>query len=298
MKHVFALCLAFLLLLSAAGAEENRLPPVETVPDYVQWLLEVAGEEVGYREGEHGWNKYGAWSGDPYAQWCAEFLCWCVDQVDQRHGTHLLNRLYPLYSGQNTGRAWFIRAGRFIVRKGEVEGWGYEWLKGHSSFIRTGDYIPQPGDYVFFTWTSGTDTDHVALVEYCAQDTEGRTMIHVIEGNNPVSVARNVYSLYDTQILGYGTVHDLADITMRYGNSGEKVRQLQESLAYLGFLESRFVTGDFGNATAAAVRSFQNAHRLRGHSIANMETQRVLQEEVELKRDRDPDTWTVVDEDE
>ncbi len=298
MKHVFALCLAFLLLLSAAGAEENRLPPVETVPDYVQWLLEVAGEEVGYREGEHGWNKYGAWSGDPYAQWCAEFLCWCVDQVDQRHGTHLLNRLYPLYSGQNTGRAWFIRAGRFIVRKGEGEGWGYEWLKGHSAFIRTVDYIPQPGDYVFFTWTSGTDTDHVALVEYCAQDTEGRTMIHVIEGNNPVSVARNVYSLYDTQILGYGTVHDLADITMRYGNSGEKVRQLQESLAYLGFLESRFVTGDFGNATAAAVRSFQNAHRLRGHSIANMETQRVLQEEVELKRDRDPDTWTVVDEDE
>ena len=51
MKHVFALCLAFLLLLSAAGAEENRLPPVETVPDYVQWLLEVAGEEVGYRDG-------------------------------------------------------------------------------------------------------------------------------------------------------------------------------------------------------------------------------------------------------
>ena len=47
----------------------------------------------------------------------------------------------------------------------------------------------------------------------------------------------------------------------------------------------------------AAVRAFQNAHRLRGHSIANMETQRVLQEEVELKRDRDPDTWTVVDED-
>ena len=122
-------------------------------------------------------------------------------------------------------------------------------------------------------------------------------MIHVIEGNNPVGVARNVYSLYDTQILGYGTVHDMADITMRFGNSGEKVRALQESLAYLGFLESRFVTGDFGNATVTAVRDFQNAHRLRPNAIANLETQRLIREEVARKLDQDPTAWTVVDED-
>ena len=84
---------------------------------------------------------------------------------------------------------------------------------------------------------------------------------------------------------------------MRFGNSGEKVRQLQEALAYLGFLEARFVTGDFGNATASAVRSFQVAHQLRPSSIANLETQLRLQEEVDLRRDQDPLTWTVVDED-
>ncbi len=296
LKRISALCCALLLLFSAAAAEETVIEPVRTVPDYVRWLLEVAGEEVGYREGDHGWSKYGDWAGDPYCQWCAEFLCWCVDQVDQRHGTHLLNRIFPRYSGQNTGRAWFIRAGRFAVRKGEVDGWGYEWLKGHDTFIRTGDYVPQPGDYVFFTWTSGVDTDHVALVEYCSLTPDGKTRIHVIEGNNPAGVARNEYSLYDTQILGYGTVHDLVDITMRYGNSGEKVRQLQESLAYLGYLESRFITGDFGNATAAAVRAFQAAHGLKTNSIANLETQRRIQEEADLKRDRDPATWTVVDE--
>ncbi len=297
MKRFWALITALLLGLSAACAEEARIEPAEIVPDYVRWLLDVAGGEVGYREGEHGWSKYGDWAGDPYSQWCAEFLCWCVDQVDQRHGTHLLNRIFPLYSGQNTGRAWFIRAGRFIVRRGEVDGWGYEWLKGQDSFIRTGDYIPQPGDYVFFTWTSGVDTDHVALVEYCSVDAEGKTWIHVIEGNNPSGVARNTYSLYENRILGYGTVHDMADITMRFGNSGEKVRQLQESLAYLGFLESRYVTGDFGNATAAAVRAFQSSQGLRAHAIANQETQLRLQEEVENRKDKDPATWTVVDED-
>ncbi len=290
-----ALALFFLLLLLSSASAEEILEPVEQVPDYVEWLLEVASGEVGYREGDHGWSKYGEWAGDPYAQWCAEFLTWCVDQVDQRHGTHLLKRLYPLYSGQNTGRAWFIREGRFVVRKGEVDGWGYEWLKGHDSFIRTGDYVPQPGDYIFFTWTSGVDTDHVALVEYCSRTPDGKTLIHVIEGNNPVGVARNTYSLYDTQILGYGTVHDLADITMRFGNSGEKVRQLQESLAYLGFLESRFITGNFGNATADAVRAFQNRYGIRPNTIANMETQQRLQREVDLKRDMDPTTWMVVD---
>ena len=300
MKRALALLFSLLMLLpslSVAADTPDRLEPVVLVPDYVTWLLEVAGEEVGYREGDHGYSKYGEWAGDPYAQWCAEFLCWCVDQVDQRHGTHLLGRIYPLYSGQNTGRAWFIRAGRFIVRKGEVDGWGYEWLKGKRSYIRSGDYIPQPGDYVFFTWTSGVDTDHVALVEYCARNAEGKVEIHVIEGNNPVGVARNVYPLSNTQILGYGTVHDLADITMRFGNSGEKVRQLQESLSYLGYLESRYVTGDFGNATAAAVRGFQAACGLRTSSIANMETQLRLQEEVDKKKDQDPLTWTVVDED-
>ena len=297
MKRWIAMLLTIIMLpFISAFCEEIRLEPVELVPNYVTWLLEVAGEEVGYREEAHGYTKYGEWAGDPYAQWCAEFLCWCVDQVDQRHGTHLLGRVYPLYSGQNTGRSWFISEGRYIIRKGEVDGWGYEWLKGKQQFIRSGDYIPQPGDYVFFTWTSGTDTDHVALVEYCTRNESGQVQIHVIEGNNPVGVSRNIYSLSNTQILGYGAVHDLIDITMRFGNSGEKVRQLQSSLSYLGYLDSKYITGAYGNATADAVRSFQLSHGLKGNAVANMNTQLRIQEEVEKKQDTDPLTWTVVDE--
>ena len=79
-KSIPVMLLAFFLLFSRpAYAGENRLEPVEVVPDYVSWLLETAGNEVGYREGDHGYSKYGEWAGDPYAQWCAEFLCWCVD---------------------------------------------------------------------------------------------------------------------------------------------------------------------------------------------------------------------------
>ena len=302
MKNKFLILLMVVLALCAAvslsgQAEEQRLKPIRPVPEDVQRLIQVASEEIGYTE-DRGRTKYGEWAGDPYCQWCAEFLCWCVDQTDRRYGTSLLKSTYPLYSGSNTGRSWFITAGRYIIRKGPVEGWGYEWLKGRTSFIQSGDYVPQPGDWVFFTWNNNQDTDHVAMVEYCTEDEEGNIRIHVIEGNKPSAVARDVYDLNYSRILGYGTVHDLADITMQFGNTGEKVRQLQEKLIYLGDLDEEYETGHFGNATVDALRAFQARCGLRPSGIANITTQLRLDEEVDLKIDRDPRTWTVVDEEE
>ena len=297
-KKSFPLFLLLILFLfSAARAEEKRIDPAWPVPDYVGHLLQVASEEVGYTE-DHGRTKYGAWAGDPAAQWCAEFQCWCVDQVDQRWGTSLLRNVYPFYTSSNTGKNWFIRAGRYVVRKGRVEGWGYEWLKGSSTFIRSGDYIPQPGDWVFFNWGGGSDTEHVSLVEFCTRDTySGEVLIHVIEGNKPSAVARDTYGLNDPAILGYGTVHDVADITMCFGNQGEKVRLLQEKLSYLGFLDPSLVTGHFGDGTAEAVRAYQSARGLQVNGIANMKTQQLLESEYVSRYENDPDIWAVVDDD-
>lgn len=300
MKRFTALLLALALCLgsAAAWAEVTVLEPLWPVPDYVTWLLEIADEEVGYEEGPHGYSKYGEWAGDPYAQWCAEFLCWCVNQVDQRHGTELLRNTYPLYSGTNVGRNWFIEHGRYIVRNGNLEGWGYQWLKGTDHFLTTGDYIPQPGDWVFFTWTSNTDTDHVAMVEYCTQDRHGNITIHVIEGNNPTGVTRGTYDLSYNRILGYGTVHDAADWTMRGGCSGEKVRQLQESLIYLGYLPEGSADGTYGSATQAAVEAFQRAEGIKVNGIATIDTQLALGHALEHAIDSDPATWQVIDEEE
>lgn len=306
MKRLISALLAVLLALGAVSAaaeatpsptpkKETVLEPLWPVPDYVTWLLDVARGELGYREGPHGYSKYGEWAGDPYAQWCAEFLCWCVDQVDQAHGTQLLREVYPLYSGQNTGRNWFIQQGRYIVRNGHLENWGYQWLKGEDAFLTTGDYIPQPGDWVFFTWTSTTDTDHVAMVEYCAVDPEGNVIVHCIEGNTPVEVKRAAYPLTYTRILGYGTVHDVADWTMRSGNSGEKVRQLQERLIYLDLMPEGSADGVYGSAVAEVIRAYQARKGLKVSGIANIDTQRALQEDYEIKYRDDPAAWSVVD---
>ena len=290
------LCLCALYPAAAFSADEIIVPQW-TVPDYVQHLLQVASEEVGYTE-DRGRTKYGEWAGDPTAQWCAEFQCWCVDQVDQRWGTSLLRNIYPYYTSSNTGLRWFLKAGRYVVRKGKVPDWGYEWLKGQTSFIKSGDYIPQPGDWVFFNWTGGTDTEHVALVEFCSRNTiNGNILVHVIEGNNPSAVARNIYGLNDSSIMGYGTVHDVADITMTFGNEGKKVTHLQEMLAYLGFMDPALVTSHFGDGTLEAVRAYQQSRGLRVTGIANMNTQQKLEAEYDQLYKNDPAIWSVVDDD-
>lgn len=293
----FTIVLVLLILpFSFSLAEDNRIAPAWPVPDYAEHLIQVASEEVGYTE-DHSRTKYGAWAGDPAAQWCAEFLCWCVDQVDQRWGTALLRNVYPFYTSSNTGRNFFVRAGRYVVRKGRVDGWGYQWMKGKDTFIQSGDYVPQPGDWVFFNWGGGTDTEHVALVEYCTEDRGGNITVHVIEGNNPSTVARNTYELNSSSILGYGTVREVADTTMVFGNQGEKVRQLQERLAYLGFLRSDLVTGKFTDSTTEAIRAYQEARGLRIIGVANRETQQLLEKEYNEAYQNDPDIWSVVDED-
>ncbi len=300
MKRIIAFAALLCMLCTAAFAatKDEPLRPQWPVPEYVTQLLEIAGNEVGYREGAHGYSKFGEYWGDPYAQWCAEYLCWSVDQVDKTYGTSLLKNVYPLYSGQNTGMRWFIKEGRWISRNGNLDEWGYQWFKGDTDFIQAGEYIPQPGDWVFFSWTSDGNTSHVAMVEYSTMDDKGNVTIHCLEGNNPVSVARVTYSTADKKILGYGTVHDVADWTMRFGNTGKKVTELQEKLVYLGLLSADNVTGHYGVNTQNAISRFQETHGLTVWGIANIETQRLLNRLYEEKRYTDPDAWTVADEDE
>lgn len=261
-------------------------------PEFVRWVLDTARGEVGYAEERTGYSKYGAWAGDPYAQWCAEFICWCVDKVDQEHGTTLLKNQYPLYSGSNTGKNWFIEKGRYISRNGKIEGWGSQWLKGENKTCRLTDYTPQPGDLVFFTWDSTEDTDHVALVEY-SEVTEEDVIIHVIEGNNPDSVARNEYLLSSRNIVGIGTVQDHADVTIRSGCTGEKVRTLQKNLIKLGFLAPENEDGRCGGKTVEAVKIFQETAGLRPTGIADIYTQNEILHMLDVNFATDSGNWIV-----
>lgn len=291
-------CLLLAALLLAAPCVRAQTPDATAqIPAFVEALLEVARGELGYVEGPNNYSKYGEWSGDPNAAWCAEFVCWCVNRLDELQGTQLLNEVYPNYSGQNTGRDWFIRRGRFVYRKGNCPDWGYQWLKGSDHYLRKNEYIPRPGDLMFFSYNEAGDTEHVALVEYGAPDENGRTVVHVIEGNNPDRVQRNAYLLDDSQVLGFGLCQDLADTTMRFGNEGDKVAALQRNLVELGYLEERHITGSFGSNTRRAVADFQT-RQMEGKAstgIADRQTQQALEKAIHDRQLQLPDTWLVTE---
>ena len=288
------LLVCFLFGISARG-EDAVVPlgPAWPVPLYVKQLLQVASGELGYAEKPDGTSKYGEWANNPSAQWCAEYLCWAVDQTDKLHGTRLLKKIYPLYSASNTGLNWFLKEGRYVARTGFVTGWGSQWFRGEDAGMAVNAYIPQPGDWVFFSYTPSGDTTHVAMVEYAARNAQGLTEVHVLEGNNPDRVQRAVYPLDDWRILGYGTVHDVADIVLRMGNESAKVTRLQSDLAVLGLLGAGDMTGMYSQKTSDAVKSFQMQENLTVTGIANRQTQLQLAENVSkwLREHNEP--WVV-----
>ncbi len=275
MRRLVITAVMILLIGCGAGAE-SRLSPDHPVPQYIQWLLEIARDEIGYTESSSGYTKYGEWAGDPHAEWCAEFLCWCVDQVDQQHGTHLLNRMYPRYSGTNTGLNWFLREGRYVARTGFISGWGSQWYTDQDERMPSSSYVPQPGDWVFYTFDDSGNTAHVAMVEYCTLEDNGSIRVHTIEGNMPDRVQRAGHLLNDWRVLGYGTVRDVAGIVLTSNSSGEKVLSLQRQLVTLGYLDSQYMTGIYGSSTAQAVREFQADTDKDPTGIANRHTQLLL----------------------
>ena len=226
-------------------------------------------------------TKYGTWAGFPTAEWCAEFQCWCVSRVDRQHGTRLLTRVYPNYSGTNVGRDWFLSQGRYVSRSGVVPGYGTQWWKDSLQPVEKNSYVPQPGDWMFLTDNASGDTSHVAMVEYCAYDENGKVRVHVIEGNNvtkpaPQSVERNDYAIDYWRILGYGPVYDLADMTLKFGHDGPKVTELHKELVQVGLLEEKYTTGRYGAITTDCIKTVQRQAGILETGIANLETRRAL----------------------
>ena len=272
---------------------ERVIAPEYPVPEHVVRLLSVAKAELGYVEQRGNVTKYGVWAGEPAAEWCAEYLCWCVDQTDQQYGMTLLNNAYPKYSGTNIGLRWFLKKGRYIARKGTVPEYGSQWMKGSETQIEKNSYVPQPGDWMFFSTLASGDTTHVAMVEFCTRTQDGAVHVHVLEGNRPDRVQQATYSLADETILGYGTVYDLADIVLRQGQDGEKVRALQMMLFITGYLEESYIDGHYGQRTADAVRAYQTAAGKTPTGIANHHTQLDLQKYVREYCLAHPELWAV-----
>lgn len=294
MKHVLATValIAVCLFAGAAAAEERTLVSTEdwTPPDLTELtdtaspellVLKVAQEELGYTEGPlSNETKYGEWFCSGRVSWCAEFITWCVDQADQRYGLELMDTLFPYYGGPSTGAPFFIQWGRFISDDGKIPVSGMlQWLIGSDHYLEANEYIPYPGDYIWFYYYSRRQgTDHVALVEGVSENADGSVVVHVIEGNNPDSVQRATYDLTDKSIYGYGTPVQRAYSNLRLYVENDDVLALQNDMIALGYYEmEEGFEGTFTSDMVYAVKHLQKDVGLTVDGVMNLETRAAME---------------------
>jgi hypothetical protein len=297
MKHRVLTVLLILVFLCAGvtAAEERALVSTATTADWEPpdltafedisapelLVLKVAQEEIGYTEGPlSNQTKYGEWFCGGRVSWCAEFLTWCVDQVDRRYGTELMDTVFPRYGGPSTGAPFFMEKGRFISDDGKIPTSGMlQWLTGSDHYLEPNEYIPYPGDYIWFYYYSRYEgTDHVALVEGVSKDEDGNIVVHVIEGNNPDSVQRAEYGLTDKSIYGYGTPVRRAYSNLRLYVEGDDVLSLQSDLISLGYYTmEEGQEGFFSEAVQAAVKQLQHDAGLAADGVVDMDIHNTIE---------------------
>ena len=159
-------------------------------------VLAVAQTQLGYRESTRnvvltgddlkGYTRYGDWYGDPYGDWCAMYVSFCLSYAGVEE--------YPLHSN--------------------VDRW-IETLTEAGYYAASGLYTGKPGDLIFFDQDQKRDArkeipidaDHVGIVvELIPATEESPAKIRTIEGNTQDKVAYRTYELDDPAIIGYGKV--------------------------------------------------------------------------------------------
>ena len=97
-------------------------------------IVAVALSQVGNVGGRPYWSWYGF--GGRVA-WCACFVSWCADQCG-----YIEAGVIPKFAGCGIGADWFIQRGQWADR----------------------NYIPQPGDIIFFDWASDVNSGRTATL--------------------------------------------------------------------------------------------------------------------------------------
>lgn len=159
--------------------------PLSGVP--AEDVVAIAQSQLGYSESQKnyivpegttetkGYTRYGDWYGDPYGDWCGMFASFCLHYAE-------VDPAFPL---ESNCRQWRSA------------------LKEQGLYREAGEYLPVPGDLVFFARNGSATLDHVGIVTAYDPDAQ---QITTVEGNKYNTVAGDSYFIHDAQIAGYGLV--------------------------------------------------------------------------------------------
>ena len=170
--------------LETAEIWRTTVPSAETLTgSLAENLVAVAESQMGYQESSRnfevagndkrkGYTRYGQWYGDPYGDWCAMYVSFCL------HYAGISEELVPYNSNCPNWVAVLTELG--LYRTAE-------------------EYTPVPGDIVFFGAREDRSS-HVGIVKAVTEEE-----IITIEGNTSNRVDSNSYrrAAADSPILGY-----------------------------------------------------------------------------------------------
>ncbi len=171
---------------------ERSLFDVELTGVWSEDIIAVAKSQIGYHESsanyvveedgtERGYNRYGAWYGNAYGDWCAMFVSFCLNYAE------ISNEDVPYDANCTT---WI------------------EELTKKEMYQSAKEYTPKKGDLVFFDWDADGDAEHVGIVSELLNEEESDDIhsIRTIEGNSSNQVKELTYEVTDDSILGYGVL--------------------------------------------------------------------------------------------
>lgn len=268
---------------ATATAPEASMEEGEKMTYDPKRVIDIALAEVGYLEketnaqlddktanaGDENYTKYardldalGFYNGrKQHVAWCDVFVDW--DFVQAYGMEAALAITFQPYGKPNCG------AGCKYSRQ-------YYEKNGHLF------NEPEPGDQVFFYSKDRSQISHTGLV-YAVDN----SYIYTVEGNtssasgvvaNGGAVAKKKYKRSYNRLAGFGrpdygmkisgdidipstnptTAYELGDRTLKKGDKGDDVEDMQENLIKLGYdLGSYGADGNFGSKTEKAVKEFQ-----------------------------------------
>ena len=129
---------------------------------------------------KHGYTRYGVWYGNPYGEWSAMFVSFCLHYAG----------IPAEYIPNNPTAADMAESFRDA-----------ELFAGR-------DYVPAVGDLIFFDTEKAEGIDHVGIVYYVDED---NGTINTVEGDRTNAVETFGYHLDDDEIAGYGILPQNSD---------------------------------------------------------------------------------------
>ena len=202
--------------LESESTWEKSVSGVALTGDWSKDVLAIADSQLGYEEStknyivdengdKKGYTRYGAWYGDPYGDWCAMFVSFCINYAD------IPRSAMPI---EASCQSW--------IEKLSSSAYGY--------YHKAGTYTPQPGDLIFFNWDSEADADHVGLVYSLSYNSEGEiSSIQTIEGNAGNTVKTKNYSPNDGDIMGYAAMPVNPDMSVEETSEAAETETLIET---------------------------------------------------------------------